>query len=167
MQTWESPCGRYRVKLEQRFIDESIELARRHYPKEIGSSLVGRYSDDGWTATVMRSAPLPNDSRAGRTWFVRGVAGLKKYFASLFSRSAGQHHYIGEWHVHPDGTPDASDEDDRNMMAIAEDPAARCPECVLVILGYSDSCARLGAFVYSVRNGRVDLNLIAVDEGSH
>jgi integrative and conjugative element protein (TIGR02256 family) len=151
------------VHVEQAFVDEAVAFARKHYPKEVGSSLVGSYSDDGWTATILSSAPLPQDSRAGRAWFVRGVAGLKSYFGKVFARSAGQTHYVGEWHVHPDGQPDPSGQDDRDMMAIVEDPEARCPECILVIVGYSKSRARIRVFVYSTKNGRVDLNLVSAE----
>lgn len=164
MQTWVSHCGRYCVQIEQAFIDEAIKMAREHYPKEVGSSLVGSYSDDGWAATVLRSAPLPEDSKAGRSWFQRGIAGLKNYFNNVFAKTAGMNHYVGEWHSHPDGAPDASDEDDKNMMAIVEDAAAKCPESILLILGYSRQRACCRVYVYSTENGRIDLNLVSVSD---
>lgn len=138
-------------------------MARAHYPKEVGTSLVGSYTEDGWRATVLHTSPLPADSTAGRLWFKRGIRGLKQYFSGLFAKSSGTTHYVGEWHSHPDGAPVPSREDDENMSAIVNDPDARCPECILVIVGYRRTRARIAVYIYSTVRGRVDLNLVSIE----
>lgn len=163
MQTWISGCGTYTVIIEDRFVDEAVALAREHYPHEVGTSLVGTYSDDGWNATVLQTAPLTADSKAGRSWFKRGIRGLQMYFSGLFAKSSGITHYVGEWHSHPDGAPVPSPTDDANMMGIVKDTEAQCPECILVIVGYRANRVRIAAYVYSATSGRVDLNLVAVE----
>lgn len=163
MQTWVSRCGTYTVLIEDRFVDEALTLAKDHYPREVGTSLVGTYSDDGWDATVLHAAPLTTDSKAGRSWFQRGVRGLKTYFSAVFAKSSGVTHYVGEWHSHPDGAPIPSPTDDANMMEIVNDPETRCPECILVIVGYRSARARLGVYIYSAVRRRVDLNVVSVE----
>jgi integrative and conjugative element protein (TIGR02256 family) len=160
-QTWHSLCGAYTVVLAGEFVQAVIEMAGAHYPREIGTPLVGTYSDDGWQATVERVAPVSDDSTAGRSWLKRGVYGLGSFFSDLFVASHGRTHYVGEWHSHPDGTEIPSAIDDRSMFEIVADPEARCAECVLVLVAYDRGRARFGVFVYSSR-GRADLNLVAV-----
>lgn len=134
------------------------ELAQTHYPKEVGTSLVGCYSDDGFEASVLDLAPLSSDSKGSRTSFYRGIAGLRKFFAKLCRSSAGRRHYVGEWHSHPNGTPIPSGTDNRNQLAIAKDSKTDCPECILIITGGTFSnFNELGVFVYSRKRGKVTL----------
>jgi hypothetical protein len=44
------------------------------------------------------------------------------------------------------------------MFAIARDPKAKCPECVLLIVATTGNDAEIGAFVYSRTRGRVPLS---------
>jgi hypothetical protein len=54
---------------------------------------------------------------------------------------------------HPSGT------DDANMFAIAREPKALCPECLLVIFATDKERDQIGVFVYSRSRGRIDLVL--------
>ena len=139
-------------------VGEMVRLAKSHHPNEVGTSLVGRYSDDGFTAYVESTAPLPPDSRGSRMAFSRGVGGLKEFFKGLATASGIHPHYVGEWHTHPGGAPRPSYQDDNTQRAIARDPKTRCPEVVLVIIG-GDLLTKptVGVFVYSRHHGRVDL----------
>lgn len=158
---WRSPCGRYTVALTEPCCEKMRQIARRHYPKEVGTALIGSYSDDGREATVTALAPLTSDSHGTRSEFRRGVRGLSSFFKKLFRSSAGLEHYVGEWHSHPDGAPFPSGTDDANSLAIARDPAARCAECILIIVALGgfvhDDAVSLGVFVYSRTNGKVVL----------
>ena len=156
-QSWRSTCGSYTVILETRFLEESSRLARQHYPREVGTSLVGSYRDDGWRAHVHHVAPLTPDSVGGTAWFRRGMRGLWSYFSRVFSETWGLSHYVGEWHSHPDGAAIPSRTDDRNMMAIARDSDARCSECLLVLLSVRTDLVEPAVFVYSRDRGRIDL----------
>ena len=155
--TWRSTCGKYTIHVRRDCIVEMVALARTNAPNEVGTSLVGSYSDDGYTATVTRLAPIAQDSRGARFTFERGARGLMTFFRTVFADSKGTIHYVGEWHSHPGGEPRPSGTDDASMFAIAKNRKALCPECLLVILAIRGEDVRLGAFVYSEKRGRVDL----------
>ena len=156
--SWVSSCGRYTVTISDRCLGELLSISREHAPREVGSSLVGSYSKDGFRASVLGSAPLPSDSRGRRFTFSRGVRGLRRFFLDLFTRTRGRRHYVGEWHSHPGGPPMPSRMDDRNQTAIARDKKTNCPECILLIIGGDFSCqTELCVYVYSRTNGRIEL----------
>ena len=134
------------------------EMAQEHYPNEVGTSLVGSYSDDGFEASVLELAPLSSDSKGSRTSFYRGVAGLRNFFTKLRKIFSGGRYYVGEWHSHPDGKPIPSGTDNRNQLEIAKDTKTDCSECILIIIGGTDSnFDKIGVFVYSRKHGRVML----------
>lgn len=157
MEFWTSTDGRYSVRLEEKFLLEAVRLAREHFPNEVGTPLVGEYTDDGTEARVTTIGPLTTDSGGTRFTFTRGVSGLRGFFARLFSSSQGRVHYVGEWHSHPGGSTTPSATDDANMTAIAKDERALCPECVLVILAVDPTRVSTGVFVYSRTHGRLTL----------
>jgi integrative and conjugative element protein (TIGR02256 family) len=155
---WKSADGMYAVHVTKRALNSMVRLAGQHAPREVGTSLVGSYSDDGHAAVVRGLAPLTQDSQGSRFSFLRGVRGIRSFFEQVFRRFRGHRHYVGEWHSHPQASPIASDVDDRNQNAIAHDGNVGCPECVLVILGGDIADApTLGVYVYSRSRGRVDL----------
>jgi integrative and conjugative element protein (TIGR02256 family) len=136
-----------------------LALAKRHAPNEIGSSLVGRYTDNGWRAIVIGLAPLASDSIGSRYQFYRGVKGLRLFYRKLFERFHRQRHYVGEWHSHPGGDAAPSGTDRLNQSAIAADHKTDCPEAILVILGGQlSSKPSLGVFIQSRKHGLVELS---------
>lgn len=160
-QTWRSASGDYTVHLGDGFIREASRLAHAKYPTEVGTPLVGQYSDNGSEATVSAIAPVSRDSRGSRSTFKRGVVGLREFFSRLFQVSQGRVHYVGEWHSHPGGAPFPSHTDDVNMQAIANDPRARCPECILVLLEVEPEDIQLAVYVYSSSRGRLILQRVS------
>lgn len=135
-----------------------IEMARNHYPNEVGTSLVGSYSDNGFKASILDLAPLTSDSKGSSTSFCRGTSGLRKFFAKLRETFSGKRYYVGEWHSHPNGAPIPSDMDDHNQLAIAKDKKTNCPECILVIIGgVLSNFDKKGVFVYSRKRGKIVL----------
>ena len=134
------------------------EMARKHYPNEVGTSVVGRYSPDGFRADVLGLAPLSADSVGTRFSFLRGVKGLKQFYDRLMHRFHGQRYYVGEWHSHPDGAPQPSGTDRTNQSQIASDNSANCEEVVLIILGGDFmKNTTLNVQVYSRTSGVVQL----------
>lgn len=155
---WRSACGLYNVELTRRCYRSMVRMARDHLPNEVGTSLVGTYSQNGRKATVTGIAPLPTDSRATRTTFRRGIDGLAEFFKSVFTRFRGRRHYVGEWHSHPHAAPIASGTDDANQMAISRDPHADCPEVILLIVGGDmKGQVPIQAYVYSRTRGKLVL----------
>jgi len=101
---------------------------------ESGGILIGRYADDAMVAHVTEATPAPNDSRRGRTWFARGVEGLRELLETRW-RARQRAHYIGEWHYHPAQVVVPSTVDFSQMSMIALSGDYRCPEPILVIAG--------------------------------
>ncbi len=151
---WRSECGSYTVTISEKAVSSMLKLARERAPHEVGSSLVGSYSDDGYEATIHSLAPIPTDSRSSMCTFIRGVEGLPDFFQKMFRRFGGKRHYVGEWHTHPNAPANPSSTDDENQFRIAADKGTDCPEAILVILGGKlSSSPQLGVYVYS-RSGK-------------
>jgi JAB domain-containing protein similar to deubiquitination enzymes len=105
--------------------------AAKSQRRETGGILIGKYSPDQRTAFIMRVEGPPPDSRAGSTWFVRGVRGLQRVLRRCWARGE---YYLGEWHYHP-GAPNPSTTDLKQLMAIATSVAYCCPEPLLCVVG--------------------------------
>lgn len=162
---WQSNCKQYTILISESCFLKMVELAQAHYPNEVGTSLVGCYSDDGFEASVLDLAPLSSDSKGTLTSFYRGVAGLQKFFVKLRKIFSGKRYYVGEWHSHPNAAPIPSGRDDRNQLAIARDTKTNCPECILVIIGgFLSNFNELGVFVYSRKRGKVILSVVSDEE---
>ena len=153
---WQSDCKQYTVFISETCLLKMTEMAQAHYPNEVGTSLVGCYSNDGFKATVLDLAPLSSDSKGWRTSFYRGTVGLRKFFAKLRKAFSGKRYYVGEWHSHPDASPIPSGTDDRNQLEIAKDTRTDCPECILLIIG-GKNFNEIGIFVYSRKRGKIIL----------
>ncbi|WP_372367705.1 Mov34/MPN/PAD-1 family protein [Candidatus Uabimicrobium sp. HlEnr_7] len=130
---WRSHCGDYNVNITNECLSNIIGLACQFYPLETGTSLVGSYSKDGYTANILGITPLPTDSKHGKFAFNRGVFGLKKFYQELWSTK--KWFYLGEWHSHPEMQPIPSIQDDTTQFEITQDFETRCSESILLILG--------------------------------
>ncbi len=156
--SWRSRDGKYRVQMNRRSIARMIRLAVSHYPNEVGTPIIGHYSRDGGVAYITSIAPIPPDSKGGRFSFVRGVVGLREYFAQLARRFRGSRYRVGEWHSHPYAGPRPSGTDDRNQTELANDERECLPEAILIILGGDASTSpALAVFIYSRQRGRIEL----------
>src|SRR5690242_10917583 len=120
---WQSESPRYSVLIRKQCLRDMLTLAKLHAPAEVGTSLIGRYSADGWQAVVIGVAPLTQDSRGSRFEFYRGTKGLRRFYRKLLERFHGQRYYVGEWHSHPGCAASPSQIDKANQTAIANDHA--------------------------------------------
>ena len=155
---WRSACGTYEIVVVRRCFLSMREMALAHAPVEVGTSLLGQYTDRNNVATVLGLAPLTPDSRGTRWSFLRGVKGLKEYFAGVYKKFRGRRYYVGEWHSHPGATTSASDVDDYNQADLSKTERSQCPEAILLIVGGDlEQKPTLGVYVYSRTRGRVDL----------
>lgn len=100
-------------------------------PNETGGVLMGYYTDDMTCAVVTEVVGPPKDSKSGRTWFKRGVHGLKDLFKKAWEK---KQYYLGEWHFHPYGTTEPSAQDYYQMLEIAESTRYACPEAIMIII---------------------------------
>jgi len=155
---WRSRWGRYSVTVRKRCLMHMLSKAREHQPVEIGSSLYGCYSSDGRRAVVLGTTPVPPDSQSSACSFVRGVRGLAEFFRDLFTRSRGRRHYVGEWHSHPNVSPQPSALDWARQRELSADHSMQCPECILIVLGGDlEHHSQLGVYVHSHERGRIVL----------
>jgi integrative and conjugative element protein (TIGR02256 family) len=105
------------------------EQARR---LETGGILIGHYTPLGDQAVITEATGPPRDSVAGRWSFLRGLYGLQGRINRAWRR---QNYYLGEWHFHPFSSPTPSGRDRTQILAFAHDPAYRCPEPILLVVG--------------------------------
>jgi hypothetical protein len=107
-------------------------------------------------ALVTSFSGPPSDSKAGATWFERGVNGLGVWLKSLWSKQAD--YYLGEWHFHPGGPPSMSPRDIMEMSSISKSRIYKCPEPVLLIIaGTVPDKWQPGAYVFPRSKGHLEL----------
>ncbi len=124
---------RFGLSVPSRVVEGILSVCRSAASCETGGVLVGHYSKMHDCALVTSHSGPPSDSKAGATWFNRGVNGLGGWLKSLWTQQAD--YYLGEWHFHPGAPPIMSPRDIRDMTAIASSRMYKCPEPVLLIIG--------------------------------
>src|SRR5208283_3659858 len=105
------------VDLQAPALSALDRLCREAGSVETGGILIGRYSDDLAVAIVCEATPPPSDSRRGRSWFVRGVSGLRDMLGKKW-RATERTYYVGEWHYHPVAHVEPSLDDFNQMLEI-------------------------------------------------
>lgn len=113
-----------------------VKLAGRCRRKETGSILVGHYTADGRSATILDVSPIARDSVSSSCAYVRGTEGVRKYYRKLQRNSGGRFHFVGEWHTHPFASPVPSGCDRATLQQIAQEEAIGCASPLLLILGH-------------------------------
>jgi hypothetical protein len=108
-----------------------MEKLRNNGNKETGGILVGSYSSSLKDVYINEFSDEPEDSRAGFSWFVRGVRGLKEYLKKKWD--ATEEYYLGEWHFHPANVPEPSSTDINQLRCISKDRRFNCQEPILCI----------------------------------
>ncbi len=156
---WKSVDSIYTVEIAPACLQAMLDLANEHSPNEIGTALIGCYSSDHTQAKILELAPIAPDSAGRRMSYVRGAAGLRTFFRTIFMKSKGERYYVGEWHSHPGGVPFPSGTDDQNVFDVARDPKECCPECILIIISTGVDIG-IGVFVYSRLHGKTTLRPI-------
>lgn len=107
-------------------------LCEESNPYETGGIIIGNYSNDGSTAYISEILTFPADSIKEKTFFKRGIKGLKKRLDMLWNDG---YYYVGEWHYHPDSIPTPSSSDIKQMISFSQNKKLNCPEPILIIIG--------------------------------
>ena len=150
-----STNGQFGILLETRQLQKIISHCAAALPNETGGILVGKYNHFHDTAEVIEITKAPKDSRSGRTWFYRGVQGIKSQLRRFWKNN---YYYLGEWHFHPLSSPTPSKTDVMQIKEIAQDKSYNCPEPILIIIGgnpYDESY--LYATIFSSNQGLIEL----------
>lgn len=127
------------------FLDELYQEGMKHYPKEFGGILIGRYSDDLQTCMVEKTI-LPKVYKSSKEVFERGAKGLKEQLLSYFNQEP-KLIYLGEWHTHPDGLPLASQMDKKAMLEIESHEDVKIQFPILLILGVNKDFYSVGTYI--------------------
>lgn len=122
-----------------------MEFFTKSNPKETGGLLIGHYTTSLDCAIVTKISGPPDDSEAGRTWFKRGTKGLTAMLSKYWKKGD---YYLGEWHVHPGGSPIPSDIDRSQMNRIIQTKNFECEEPVLILVGGTPTDYKLRILVY-------------------
>lgn len=110
-----------------------FEFCTKSGKKETGGILVGHYSNDLTCAYITHASGPGRGSVHKRFSFFRAVGQLQNWLNNLWSN--GVFYYIGEWHFHPDSSPEPSMTDRNQMLSIAQNLKASCPEPILIVIG--------------------------------
>lgn len=121
-------------------VRKSLALSRN----ETGGIITGRYSSDRKKAIVKTFYGPTIDSKGTQFSFVRGKKGLSELLCKLWITNE---YYLGEWHLHPLSSPDASSIDIDQMLKISQDNNYKCPEPILIIVGGTIDSLKYNAYV--------------------
>jgi len=147
---------KYSIVIPERVLRQAILLCKKRW-RETGGIIIGYYSDDSSTATITSMSKPPKDSRAGVSWFERGVHGLNKLLRKVWGLNTPQY-YLGEWHYHPAKQIHPSPDDLEQMLAIRKNDDYQCKEPIMIILGIAaESRVPLRAFVFSEKSQELEL----------
>lgn len=153
MMLFRSQDERFCVQIGDRPLRAMLRHCQDAGEHETGGILVGRYTADLECAVLTDVGGPPSDSKAARTWFVRGVNEVRVWLVTLWNRHTREY-YLGEWHFHPFALPRASEDDKEQLALISKDAAYHCPEPIMVILG-GDPRSSWRVSVYVMANGRL------------
>lgn len=131
---WITPCQGYALRVTAASWQQINRECGRSGEIETGGILVGHYTTDQLMAVITEALPPPKDSARGRSWFHRGVNGLRGLLAKRWE-SQVRTYYIGEWHYHPASILEPSGDDLAQMYDISADPRYRCQDPVMLIVG--------------------------------
>ena len=146
---------RFSVLISQVELTKAVKQCGKAGQNETGGILVGRYTAAHDSAVVTSVSDAPRDSRAGGTWFSRGVAGLQNWLNGLWKSET---YYLGEWHFHPFALASPSGDDLAEMRSIANTESYHCPEPILLIVGGDPKENwHVKLFIYVARDGLLEL----------
>ncbi len=145
-------AGVYRVAGEETrvSISKNVVASMRDYraaqsPNETGGILIGSFDLKRNILHIVSALPAPADSEQSPTYFVRGARDLRPLMDDLAEQSAGQLHYVGEWHSHPDGAAARpSGEDEQLFSYLGDHIGPGGYPFAMMICGADDSWVRVG-----------------------
>jgi integrative and conjugative element protein (TIGR02256 family) len=159
LQIFTSQDRRFQIALPDMAVETMLVQARAAGAVETGGILIGHYSADHQTAIITRTEPPPSDSKAGPTWFERGIAGVKDVLQRMWT-APQKTFYLGEWHFHPFAPAAVSGTDDRTMKRVDLRNGFACQEPILLILGGDPAASyHVNAYIFPNPTTRIQLIL--------
>ena len=156
-QTFSNPQGTFKLVVEDEPWKAIQDYCDAACTRETGGVLIGAYTESHRTAVVSLVTGPPPDSRAGRSWFRRGVSGLYELLRRQWNLPT-RAFYLGEWHYHPARVIEPSTSDLAQMATITSSITYHCPEPLLLIVGMRLGSERpTRAFVFPQRGQSEEL----------
>ena len=159
---YKSADKRFGLDISVNCMEDILAYVQRAGDRETGGILIGLYNAQRDTAIVKKITGPPNDSKSGRTWFNRGIKGLQHLLNKAWNQNQ---YYLGEWHFHPNASPNPSFCDKAQMINIAASRQYNCPEPVLLIIGGTALIYTIKVFVV-VESRRLMELLTCNDDGA-
>lgn len=124
------------IRLPQEIFDSLLVKAAHYYPKECGGVFVGRVHENVATIEMYK---MPRRILSTSILFRRVAKWLNTWLADIFTKQNGDLIYLGEWHTHPDSSPDPSTTDIAALLRIAQNEDIRTQNPLLLIIGLNPS----------------------------
>lgn len=124
--------GKYGLLLNKNLLKDILLLCEKSKNCETGGILIGKYNTNLDLAIVSKITGPTKDSKMGSNWLFIGVNGLKKLLKNIWTKN--REYYLGEWHFHPNSTPNPSDTDINQLKEISVTESYKCPEPILLII---------------------------------
>ncbi len=134
-----------RLQIEQMKIDFMLKESRKHYPKEYGGILIGRYSIDHNSA-IITDVIFPTKYQNTKTSFVRGSESLEEKLTIEFNKDPSIF-YLGEWHTHPNSGTNPSPIDKSTLVFLADHPEVKIENPIMLIIGFTKNSYECGFYV--------------------
>lgn len=120
------------VQFKFQDIKNIIVKALDESSNEIGGIITGKYCNDRKDA-IINTFHLPTRDSIRKPFnFIRGKKGITNLLKELWQKVE---YYIGEWHLHPYASPNASNVDLQQLLDISKKTDYKCPEPILIIIG--------------------------------
>lgn len=123
---------RYNVMLNYECYEQMLHYSNKTKPYETGGILIGNYSQDLTTASILKITPPPKNSIQKKHSFHRGSTELQLILDTAWDKG---YYYLGEWHYHPNSLATPSQTDIKQMIEFSKNKNLKCPEPILVIIG--------------------------------
>jgi integrative and conjugative element protein (TIGR02256 family) len=144
------------LRLQQSHFNTLFAWCESSAGKETGGVIIGHYAGDRVWAIINEVTPPPPDSKAGRSWFHRGISGMLNSLVHKWHEKP-RTYYLGEWHYHPDAHPDPSPDDRKTMKRRDLRSGFQCPEPILIIIGGDAQRWSARCFVYPASLEEIEL----------
>jgi len=143
---FKSADNQFKLEISDLIINEIHKKCLNAGNNETGGILVGKYSLDRHTAIINKITGPPKGSIQGECTFERGVIDFNKVLGKdPFLRNR----YVGEWHYHPNSSPQPSIVDNFQMKKNAAKKSLNCPETILLIIGGNKKGWEITVHVYT------------------
>ena len=101
----------WEIRVAKPVKQEILKSVAESAPNETGGILMGNVNPNHKVVHVTKVLPPPPDSRSTPYMFERGVNDIPDTVRRIQSRTGGLIDYVGEWHSHPNGGGQMSEQD--------------------------------------------------------